>query len=72
MPDLSNVIKEKCKEILGRSDIVKVKQTDDPDVGLALFAGGFGIWVDLKAEKATKPGTIGGKKVTLKRPPKLS
>jgi hypothetical protein len=70
MPDLSAAVLARVREILERPDVVKVKRTDDANVGLALFEGGTGIWVDLKAGHPVKAGTIGGKKVSLKKPAK--
>lgn len=68
MPDLSESDRAACERLLGVK-VVKVKRTDQPGVGLALLEGGYGLWIDLRAGKAVKAGTIGGEKVTkIKRP----
>lgn len=46
MPNLSETVRVLCEQVLG-VPVIKVKQTDDPKVGLALVGGGFGAWLNL-------------------------
>ena len=69
MANLSESIRLKCEEVLGVS-VVKVKRTDDPNVGLALIGGGVGHWIDLTTWEKTKAGTINGEKIKLVKPVK--
>jgi len=67
MANLSENIRLKCEEVLG-VPVVKVKKTDDPNVGLALIGAGAGRWIDLTTWEETKPVTINGEKIKLVKP----
>ncbi len=69
MPNLSNTHLQAAKKILGRSDVVKVKQTDDENVGLALFDGGIGAFVNFKTGKRCGAVKIGGVRAQVKSLP---
>ncbi len=57
MPNLTEEIRLKCEEVLG-IHVLKVKWTDNPNVGLALTGEGTGVWIDLTTWKETSPATI--------------
>lgn len=64
MPNLSERVRLQCEQILG-VPVVKVKQTDDRNVALALTGEGRGTWIDLTTNKKTKAVTINGEKIRL-------
>jgi len=64
MSNLNESIRSKCEEVLG-VPVVKVKKTDDPNVGLVLIGAGAGRWIDLATWEETKPVTINGEKIKL-------
>ena len=64
MPNLSEEIRLKCEQVLGRP-VEKVKWTDDPHVGLALTGEGSGAWIDLVEWIETKPTTIFHERIML-------
>lgn len=67
MPNLSEEIQKKAARVLG-VDVVKVKQTDDSNIGLVLCGNGTGVWLDLTNWHEVKPVTVFGERVTVKRP----
>ena len=67
MPNLDEEIRAKAARVLG-VDVVKVKQTDDKNIGLALCGGGTGVWLDLTTWREVAPVLVFGEEVKVKRP----
>lgn len=67
MPNLDEEIRAKAARVLG-VDVVKIKETDDKNIGLALCGAGNGVWLDLTTWREVKPVTVFGEVVKVKRP----